>query len=74
LTTPTTAVFWPNAGPMPRTPPGQGLARAILELLQDPEACQQKGLAARQRVQKEFSWEAGGRRYEEIMQQALAAG
>jgi glycosyltransferase involved in cell wall biosynthesis len=57
----------------PDTTP-QGLARAILELLQDPEACQQKGLAARQRVQKEFSWEAGGRRYEEIMQQALAAG
>ena len=48
-----------------------GLARAILELLNDPEGSRQKGEAAQKRVEEEFSWEAGGRRYEEVMLSAM---
>jgi glycosyltransferase involved in cell wall biosynthesis len=48
-----------------------GLAQAILELLNDPRTCQVKGEAARTRVEEEFSWEAGGRQYEEIMLSAM---
>ncbi|ADK83988.1 glycosyl transferase group 1 [Desulfarculus baarsii DSM 2075] len=49
-----------------------GLAKAILALLADPAACKAKGQAARQRVAELFTWEAGGRRYEEVFQAALA--
>ena len=50
----------------------QGLAGAVLELLRDPAVCKAKGEAARKRVQEEFSWEAGGRRYEDIFNAGLA--
>ncbi len=54
----------------PDTTPA-GLAQAILALLNDPEGSRKKGEAARTRVEEEFSWEAGGRRYEEVMLSAM---
>ncbi|MFH1033866.1 MAG: glycosyltransferase [Pseudomonadota bacterium] len=63
--------FLGDTGAFAPTPDPAGLARAILSLLADPLACRQKGEAARRRVEREFSWEAGGRMYEEVFQQAL---
>lgn len=60
-----TGAFAPQATP-------SGLAQAIVDLLRDPATCKAKGQAARQRVAEVFSWEAGGRRYEEVFQAALA--
>jgi glycosyltransferase involved in cell wall biosynthesis len=66
--------FLGDTGAFAPEPTPKGLARAILELLSDPEARAQKGAAARKRVEQEFSWEAGGRVYEEVFQRALAMG
>jgi glycosyltransferase involved in cell wall biosynthesis len=63
--------FLGDTGAFAPTPNPQGLAQAILSLLADPEACRRKGDAARRRVELEFSWEAGGRMYEEVFQRAL---
>jgi glycosyltransferase involved in cell wall biosynthesis len=54
----------------PETTP-RGLARAVLSLLEDPRDRRAKGRAARQRVEELFSWEAGGRAYEEVFLRAL---
>lgn len=64
--------FLGDCGAFAPTPDPQGLAQAILSLLADPQACRAKGEAARRRVEQEFSWEAGGRAYEEVFRQALA--
>ena len=64
--------FLGEAGSFAPTPDPQGLAAAVLDLLQDPEARAQKGALARARVEEEFSWEAGGRFYEEVFERALA--
>ena len=64
--------FLADCGAYAPTPDPAGLARAILDLLADPDACRAKGEAARARVEQEFSWEAGGRRYEEVLEKALA--
>lgn len=66
--------FLGDNGAFAPQPTPQGLAQAILELLRDPEARAAKGAAARQRVEREFSWEAGGRMYEEVFQRALVPG
>ncbi|MCA1906274.1 MAG: glycosyltransferase [Desulfarculus sp.] len=63
--------FLGDTGAFAPTPDPAGLATAILSLLADPAARQAKGEAARQRVEREFSWEAGGRRYEEVFLRAL---
>jgi glycosyltransferase involved in cell wall biosynthesis len=63
--------FLGGTGAFAPEPTPAGLAKAILELLADPQACRAKGLAARLRVEQEFSWEAGGRQYEEVFQRAL---
>ncbi len=64
--------FLGDTGAFAPEPTPQGLAQAILELLADPEARAAKGAAARRRVEEKFSWEAGGRVYEEVFQRALA--
>jgi len=64
--------FLGENGAFAKDPTPEGLAGAILELLFDPEARRLKGEAARRRVEEEFSWEAGGRFYEEVFQRALA--
>lgn len=63
--------FLGDTGAFAPTPDPAGLASAILSLLADPAARQAKGEAARRRVEREFSWEAGGRQYEEVFQRAL---
>ncbi|MBI5522654.1 MAG: glycosyltransferase [Desulfarculus sp.] len=63
--------FLGDTGAFAPTPDAKGLAQAILSLLADPVACRQKGEAARRRVEQEFSWEAGGRMYEEVFLRAL---
>ena len=63
--------FLGDTGAFAPTPDPAGLARAILSLLADPAARRAKGEAARRRVEQEFSWEAGGRQYEEVFQRAL---
>lgn len=63
--------FLGDTGAFAPTPDAKGLAQAILSLLADPAACRQKGEAARRRVEREFSWEAGGRMYEEVFLRAL---
>jgi len=65
--------FLGDTGAFAPEPTPRGLAQAILELLSDPAARAKKGEAARKRVQEEFSWEAGGRVYEEVFQRALSA-
>lgn len=64
--------FLGDTGAFAKQQSAEGLAGAILELLRDPEACKAKGEAARKRVEQEFSWEAGGRRYEDIFAASLA--
>jgi len=64
-------VFLGDTGAFAPEPTPRGLAQAILELLNDPQARAAKGAAARERVEQEFSWEAGGRMYEEVFQRAL---
>jgi len=64
--------FLGENGAFAQEPTPAGLAGAILELLADPKARRLKGEAARRRVEEEFSWEAGGRFYEEVFQRALA--
>ncbi len=64
--------FLGEAGAFAPEPTPRGLARAILELLQDPDTRRRKGELARRRVEEEFSWEAGGRVYQEIFERALA--
>ncbi|MFH1060901.1 MAG: glycosyltransferase [Pseudomonadota bacterium] len=64
--------FLGDTGAFAPTPDPAGLAAAILSLLADPAARRAKGEAARRRVEEEFSWEAGGRQYEEVFQRALA--
>lgn len=64
--------FLGDTGAFAPEPTPKGLAQAVLELLNDPAARAAKGAAARQRVEKEFSWEAGGRVYEEVFQRALS--
>ncbi|KMY66988.1 hypothetical protein AAU61_13590 [Desulfocarbo indianensis] len=63
--------FLGDTGAFAPEPTPRGLAQAILELLNDPRARAAKGAAARERVEREFSWEAGGRMYEEVFQRAL---
>ncbi len=63
--------FLGDTGAFAPTPDAKGLAQAILSLLADPLAFRQKSEAARRRVEAEFSWEAGGRMYEEVFQQAI---
>ena len=64
--------FLGQAGAFAPQPTPRELAQAILELLQDPEERRRKGALARRRVEEEFSWEAGGRIYQEIFERALA--
>lgn len=64
--------FLGETGAFAPKPTPEGLARAVLELLADPDARQKKGEEARRRVEREFSWEAGGRFYEEVFERALA--
>ena len=64
--------FLGQTGAFAPTPTPQGLAQAVLELLADPDSRRQKGEEARRRVEEEFSWEAGGRFYEEVFERALA--
>lgn len=66
--------FLGDAGSFAQEPTPAGLAGAVLELLKDPQASRQKGQLARARVEAEFSWEAGGRQYEEVFQRALEQG
>jgi glycosyltransferase involved in cell wall biosynthesis len=63
--------FLGDTGALASMPTPAGLARAVTSLLKDPEARRRKGLAARRRVEDEFSWEAGGRAYEEVFQRAV---
>ncbi len=63
--------FLGEAGSFAPTPDPAGLARAVVALLEDPEARRQKGELARARVEAEFSWEAGGRFYEQVFERAL---
>lgn len=66
--------FLGDTGSFAPEPTPKSLARAVLALLNDPEGRAAKGAAARQRVEQEFSWEAGGRVYEEVFQRAMAMG
>ncbi|MCB2185702.1 MAG: glycosyltransferase [Deltaproteobacteria bacterium] len=59
-----TGAFAPERSP-------RGLAQAIMELLADPQARAEKGREAVRRVEEQFSWEAGGRRYEEAFEDAI---
>jgi glycosyltransferase involved in cell wall biosynthesis len=63
--------FLGDTGALAPEPTPRGLARAVLSLLEDPVARRAKGGAARQRVEELFSWEAGGRVYEEVFFRAL---
>ncbi len=63
--------FLGDTGAFAPEPTPAGLAQAILELLDDPDTRRRKGLAAIARVEEEFSWEAGGRQYEEVFLRAL---
>ncbi|MFZ5585761.1 MAG: glycosyltransferase family 4 protein [Thermodesulfobacteriota bacterium] len=63
--------FLGDTGAFAPTPDPAGLAQAILSLLADPAARRAKGEAARRRVEEEFSWEAGGRQYEDVFRRAL---
>jgi glycosyltransferase involved in cell wall biosynthesis len=64
--------FLGESGAFAPTPDPQGLAQAILELLKDQGARRRKGELAKQRVEEEFSWEAGGLRYEKVFERALS--
>ena len=66
--------FLGDTGAFAPEPTPKGLAQAILELLNDPEGREAKGAEARKRVEEKFSWEAGGRVYEEVFQRALDMG
>jgi glycosyltransferase involved in cell wall biosynthesis len=64
--------FLGETGTFAPQPTPEGLAQAVVHLLQDPEERRRKGAAARRRVEEEFSWEAGGRQYEEVFRLALS--
>ena len=63
--------FLGDCGAFSPTQDAKGLAGAICELLEDEAARRQKGEMARERVAREFSWEAGGRFYEDVFIRAL---
>ncbi len=65
--------FLGDGGAFAATPDAAGLAGAIVALLRDPAARAQKGAAARRRVEEVFSWDAGGRLYEEVFTQVRRA-
>jgi glycosyltransferase involved in cell wall biosynthesis len=64
--------FLGDTGALAPEPTPRGLAQAVLSLLADADERRAKGRAARQRVEELFSWEAGGRIYEEVFRRALA--
>lgn len=64
--------FLGDTGAFAPEPTPRGLAQAIVSLLADPEEREAKGRRARARVEAEFSWEAGGRLYQEVFERALA--
>jgi glycosyltransferase involved in cell wall biosynthesis len=49
------------------------LAQAINKLLADRALAQRLGLAARQRIEQELTWDTAAERFEEVYQRALAA-
>jgi glycosyltransferase involved in cell wall biosynthesis len=49
------------------------LARAITELASDPRRAAAMGLAARQRIQRVFSWREAGRRTAEVLEEVVRA-
>ena len=55
----------------PRDP--QALAERLYQLLTQPELCERMGVAARQRVEHEFTWETVARRTADLYETALAA-
>jgi len=55
----------------PRDP--QALARAIMELMNDPAECRAKGQAARERVLKEFTWKISAERLVEVYREVISA-
>jgi phosphatidylinositol alpha-1,6-mannosyltransferase len=48
------------------------VARAVTDLLADPEKARKQGTAGRARVEAEFAWEAIARRFQELLRQAAA--
>ncbi len=55
-----------QAGHYAKTGDHQGLARAIDELLADPEAMRQKGRIGRDRIERELSWPHQAKKYAEL--------
>lgn len=55
----------------PRNP--QALADRFYQLLTEPELCEQMGLAARERVEREFTWETVAKRTADLYETVLAA-